>query len=280
MAKTDAKSIVLASDGTTPDKLLELSGSVIENVQKTALSNQFKNTNYSGDIAAGSVLIKRFNTSVVKAEGTARTAQAGDKVKAEPVTVNLDQDKEIVEELHNKDIKKYGIPDLLGRRQNDHRLAMVRTLDRAFFAEAESAGSEVVVDGDDIAEQLESLIVDLEETSNDYVDGVERDLMVLTVKPKVFGKLKNFIDKLPNPNGGGVDANIFHNVQILSNFRQTKDAILMVKGSIGQPVSVTPYDSEKIPAGNGYWVELFFDYGTKAVMPDLIRWASLSEVSA
>ena len=48
------------------------------------------------------------------------------------------------------------------------------------------------------------------------------------------------------------------------------DVIVMVDGAIAQPVMSTPYDAEKINLANAYGVELFYSYGTKSVMPDLI----------
>lgn len=278
MAKQPALGIV--TDGGA-DKLAESYGRVIENVQASALSNQQKNAEYSGDPSTGSVEIKRFTNSESKALGTARTANAGVDVKNVPVTVNLNVDREIVEELKQKDIDLYGVPDLVARREKAHQNSMVRELDRAFFAEAESAGSETVLDeGLTIVEKVEALIQSVETISNDYVDGIDRENLSLDLIPAAYGALENYIDTLPNANG--VDIKTFHNVRIFSNTRQTKDAICMANGSIGQPVSVTPYVSEKIPFFNGVAVQLYYSYGTKAITPDLIKWATIvsTEVSA
>ena len=49
------------------------------------------------------------------------------------------------------------------------------------------------------------------------------------------------------------------------------DALLMVRGAVAQPVVVNQYgDPEKIQLSNDYAVSLFYDYGTKALTPDLI----------
>ncbi|MPM56778.1 hypothetical protein SDC9_103593 [bioreactor metagenome] len=44
----------------------------------------------------------------------------------------------------------------------------------------------------------------------------------------------------------------------------------MVDGSVAQPVMANPYSAEKIPLSEAYAVSLFFHYGTKCVMDDLI----------
>jgi hypothetical protein len=52
----------------------------------------------------------------------------------------------------------------------------------------------------------------------------------------------------------------------------------MAVGAIAQPVVAQPYVVEPIPLSNAVAIELFYHYGTKAVMPDLIKYASLSAV--
>ena len=50
----------------------------------------------------------------------------------------------------------------------------------------------------------------------------------------------------------------------------------MVRGAVAQPVVVNQYGApEKIPLSNDYAVSLFYDYGTKALTPDLIyKWVT------
>ena len=51
----------------------------------------------------------------------------------------------------------------------------------------------------------------------------------------------------------------------------TTHAIIMVEGAVAQPAVIYPYrEPEKIPLSNDYGVSMFFDYGTKALTPDLI----------
>jgi hypothetical protein len=279
MAKQDALSIYL-SDGTTEDKLIESYAETIDMVQKRAISAQIKNVNLSGDPESGSVEVRRLETAASQAYGTARTAGAGDKVKNNGVTINLDQDKEIVEEVEWKDIQMYGVDGILAKRRRNHQMAMVRELDTAFFTEAVSAGTEVTVTGSTIVAKVEDLILELETVSNDNVDGIDRDMIVLTVKPEVYADLRTYIDTLPNPVDGGVDVETFHGVRIFSNNRQSQEAIAMVEGAIAQPVTAKPYEAERIPLSNAVAIELFYSYGTQAVMSDLIMYADFDVISA
>lgn len=268
MARQDALSIYVSD--TVKDKLAETYGEVIDAVQKGAVSEQIKNKNYSGDPSTGSVEIDRFKNATVNNLGTARTAGAGDKLKnTGKVTVNVDTDKEIVEEIAKKDIKLHGLDGMAQRRKGNHIKRMIAYLDTQFFAKAEEEGTAVTnISETSIEEILEALIQNVETTQNDWVDGVDRDMIVLTVKPRVFGKLRNYIDKVDGTNGPD---NLFHGVRIFSNHRQTKDAICMIDGAVAQLVTTDEYDAEKIPLSNDIALELFFSKGTKAVMPDLIK---------
>lgn len=272
MARQDALNIYISD--VEKDKLAETYGEVIEAVQKGAISEQIKNKNYSGDPTTGSVEISRFSNAKVNDKGTARTNGKGDKLKnSGKVTINVDTDKEIVEEFTKKDLKLHGVSGIAEKRKNNHIKRMIAYLDTQFFAKAEEEGTllTIPVEITALAEKLEALIQSVETTVNDWVDGVDRDMLVLTVTPAVYGKLANYIDSVPN-SINGLNDEIFHKVRIYSNHRQTKDAICMIDGAVGQLVTTDEYDAEKIPLSNDYGLELFFSKGTKAVMPDLIKY--------
>ena len=272
MARTDALSIYL--DQSNKDKLAETYGEVIEAIQKGAISEQIKNKNYSGDPASGSVEIDRFKNAEIKNYGTARTAGNGEYLKnTGKVTVNVDTDKEIVEEIENKDIQLYGIAGMAEKRKVNHEKRVIAYLDNEFFATAEAEGSAVTPTGSTIQEQVEELIQSVETTVNDWVDGVDRDMLVITATPAVYGQLLNYIDSVPNSITGLTD-NLFHKVRIFSNHRQTKSLICMIDGAVAQPVVTDEYDAERIPLTNAVALELFFSKGTKAVMPDLIKYVA------
>lgn len=276
MGRQNALSIYI--DDSTADKLAETYGKVLEAVQKGAISEQIKNKEYSGDPVTGSVEIDRFKNATVNDLGTARTNGTGDKLKnTGKVTVNVDTDKEIVEEIAKKDIKLYGIDGMAEKRKVNHIKKMISYLDNRFFAKAEEEGTSIVVDANlTIVEKLEKLIQSVETTSNDWVDGVDRDMLVLTVTPAVYGELENYIDSVPNSLTGLKD-DMFHKVRIFSNHRQTKDALCMINGAIAQLVVTDQYDAEKIPLSNDIGLELFFSVGTKAIMPDLIKYFGTSQ---
>lgn len=105
MARIESLNVLTEDAGK--EYLSELYGKVIENVNKQLVSTNMKNTDLSGNPEAGSVEAKRFVNASSKDYGTARTAGKGDAVKAKPVTVAIDQDKEIVEELEQKDVSLY-----------------------------------------------------------------------------------------------------------------------------------------------------------------------------
>lgn len=277
--KQDALNIFL-TDGTTEDKLVEAYAEIIDMIQKGAISTQIKNINLSGDPQSGSVVVRRLQTSASAEYGTARTASKGDLIKNNGVTINIDQDKEIVEEVQFKDIKLYGIDGILAKRQLNHKLAFIRELDTAFFTEAEAEGSSVSPTGETIVAKLEDLIVALEIVENNNVDGVDRSMISVSLLPRVYSALRTYIDTLPNPRKGGVDLATFHGVRVFSNHRQTSEAVAMVDGAIAQPVTSKPYQAEKIPFSNAVAVELFYSYGTEAVMPDLIMYADFEVISA
>lgn len=272
MARQDALNIYI--NDTEKDKLAETYGEVIEAVQKGAISEQIKNKNYSGEPSTGSVEIDRFKNATINDLGTARAGGKGDELKnTGKVTINVDTDKEIVEELAKKDVRLHGLSSMAERRKGNHTKRMIAYLDKEFFACAEKEGTALTptADAKTLAEKLEELIVDVETTQNDWVDGVDRDMLVMTLNPTSYSKLENYMDTVVN-SLTGLTEEYFHNVRIFSNHRQTKAAICMIDGAVGQLVVTDEYDAEKIPLSNSIALELFFSKGTKAVMPDLIKY--------
>lgn len=285
MARTKAISLLSGTD--TPADLAEVYGLVIDNVQKSTLSTALKSQQYTGNPAAGSVEFKRFVNSESKDYGTARTAGKGDKVKAPPTTVNLSQHKEIVEEVAKFDLDTFGVARLMQRRADNHVSSMAATLDRSFFSEAAENGTDFTPKSGVTAIQTiaEAMIQTLETVKNDYVDGVDRSLMDLVLTPEKYGELRTFLDTQSNPNvdTAGEEFGMYHGVRVYSCTRlpvvtdttaktkTTTNAVLMVRGAVAQPVVSDQYGApEKIPLSNDYAISLFYDYGTKALTPDLI----------
>ena len=289
MART--KAISLIQSGSTKVDLAELSGLVIENIQKEALSSGLKSQSYTGNPAAGSVEYKRFKNSASQAYGTARTAGKGTALTIPPTVVNLDTHREIVEEAAKFDLDSFGVGNIMARRADNHVDTVAAELDAAFFAQAKSEGTAFTTSLTDIEEVAETLIQTLETVKNDYVRGVPRNMIRLVLDPVYYGKLRSYLDKgvnNANVDTAAEDFAVFHGVRVYSSVNlpvtsaenssdsgktdtTTTHMIAMIEGALAQPAVIYPYrEPEKIPLSNDYGISMFFDYGTKALTPDLI----------
>lgn len=272
MARIESLNILLEDSGK--DFLAELYGKVIENVNKQLISAKMKNTDLSGNPQAGTVEAKRFANASSKEYGSARTAGKGDTITSKPVTVAIDKDREIVEELEQKDISLYGVDGIMTKRANNHVQRMASELDSAFFKEAVDAGTKITPAATTVQEELEEAIQTLETVKNDFVDGVPRSMINLVCAPAYYGKIRNYLDTVSRPNIDSTQESFrtFHGVRAESTVHLPDgvDYLVMADGSVAQPVMSDTYTAEKIPLSNAYGVELFYHYGTKAVTPDLI----------
>ncbi|MCL2547100.1 MAG: hypothetical protein FWE06_07925 [Oscillospiraceae bacterium] len=272
MSRVESLSILLDTAGS--DYLAELYGTVIDTVQKSTISSILKNKDLSGDPASGSVEAKRFANAKSEAYGTARAGGRGVSVTARPVVVLLDKDREIVEEIEEKDTLFYGVDGLLENRSLNHRKTMVRELERAFFAEAAEHATEVSSAFADIDAQLEQLIQTIENTRNDFVDGVDRDMISIVLDTATYGRLRNMLDTVYSANidVGTPECGVFHGVKVFSSVYLPSGVqmLAMVDGSVAMPVLPRQYTAEKVPLSEAFAVSLFYYYGVAAVMPDLI----------
>lgn len=273
MARQNALSIT--TNGTTKDQLAELTNQVIDNLFASAVSVRLKNNIYSGDPTTGSVEFKRFKNGVSQAYGTARAAGAGNPLIADKSTLNIDTDREIVEEIEGKDVKLYGVPALLAKRAVNHDRVMAAELDRAFFAALEAEGSAHTFTATDVEDKFEELVQLVETTKDDYVDGVDRSMIYVSVKPAVYGQLKNFLNTLNDRGSEDREIKGINGVEVVSNNRQTADWIVATYETAAQPVVVDQYVDEKINLSNSHAVELFYHYGTKVINPNLVHVAGL-----
>ena len=150
--------------------------------------------------------------------------------------------------------------------------AMVRELERAFFTEANTQGTAyTAAAGATIAEAIEGLIQSVETVDNDYVDGVERDMIAVVCKPSVYGQLRTYFDAVSH-DGNSESFGTFHGVKVFSSVYLPDGcaAIAMAEGAIAQPVLPTVAAAERIPLSNAIGFGIFYSYGTKAVAADLI----------
>lgn len=270
---------IYSDNAETKAKLAEIKGQIIEAVIKGTVSTKIKNTFGIGNPSAGSVTYDRLKNAVSKEYGTARGAGKGEPVRnTGRVINNIDDRQEIVEEYDNTDIKQFGIANLITRRKNSQASSLARYLDTSFFAEAVKSGTEIqsLTSAMPIEEVLEKVIQTVETVKNDWVDGVDRSEIVLTVTPAIYGKLANYLNKVKNEITGEVDVLFNGQVRIFSNHRQTKAIIAMHEGAIAQDVNVFDFDPQKVPFSNSVEASLFFAQGTKAVEPDLVFYADLA----
>lgn len=281
MARIDSLSIQLQTDASAKDKLAEEYGKVIENLQKSTISSVLKNNDLSGDPASGTVEAKRFANATAEDYGTARGNGYADKIKALPVVVPLNVNKEFIEEVEEKDLRTYGVSGLIERRTANQAGAMKRLLERAFFNEAKTSGSALTLTATSATEKLEEAIQSIETTSNDFVDGVERDLINVIATPAFYGQVRNALDT--GVNNSNVTTAVgefgqFHGVDVYSSVYLPAgvDFIIMVKGSIAQPVLPSIYNPAKIELSDATAFGMFLYYGTKAVTPELIKYAATS----
>lgn len=269
MARTNAYSIFQDKSKITPDLLKEVYGGLIESIQKGALSVQLKNQRLSGNPAAGSVEVQRYINSASKAYGTARGNGEGDQIINQgKVTINLDTRREIVEELTINDVQQNTVDGLVASRTANHADTVIRELDYAFFTVAENAATPITPDATEVKGIIEEVIQTIEGTKNDYVDGVDRSLIALSLTPAFYGEIRTELDIIEGSRGESFVT--YHGVRVYSNVRQTADVVGMVIGSVAQPVALFEYAPDRIPLSNDMALNLFFQYGTKAVTPDLI----------
>ncbi len=274
MART--KAISLIQTGATKVDLAELSGLVIGNIQKDTLASGLKSQSYTGNPASGSAEYKRFKNSVSQDYGTARAAGKGSAITVPPTTVNLNTHKEIVEEAAKFDLDTFGVGNIMARRADNHVDTVAAEFDTAFFQCAVDEGTSFSTAETDVEAIVEAFIQTLETVKNDYVRGVPRNIMRLVCDPSFYGKIRNYLDKNvhnANVDSAAEDFATFHGVRCYSSVfvPSGTNAIIMIDGAIAQPAVIYPYkEPEKIPLSNDYGVSMFYDYGTKALTPDLI----------
>jgi hypothetical protein len=262
---------IMLADGETKDKLKEVLNGVIENVRARAISEQIKAKNGSGTPEGGVIEYKRFANAKLQDKGTARAAGKGNAVKAKPVKVVIDDDKEIVEELQGKDIKLYGIAGMAERRKVNHESQIVSYLDREFFKEVEK-GTKVEAK-ESVQDTIDALLTEARTLKNDYIDGIESELLVICVDSKYRKAMKKILDDMPNgtsPQDAAIG--MYDSVRVYESIRMPEGirAVVMMDGAIAQPFYVSEYGAEKVPFDDAVALEDFLYKGTQALMEDTI----------
>ena len=296
MAMTDALSIYL-ENGTTKAYLKNVISGIFENYQKESISARLKSKNANLSKPAGSYEFKRFANSTVKDYGTARAAGKGDKIIAPPITVNLNKNKEIVEEINFFDadgsFTDEGFKAMVERRKTNFELSLTDFLDMDFFATAKTDGTAAtelgVTDIDStksFKRQIETLIGKFEKTGkngteNKYVRGIDRRYMALVLDSSLYGLVKDELNDCRNFSQTVADEKFtgINGVACFSsvNLPEGGDYELMTMDSIAQPVLPSGFEFEKIQLSIEYAMEMFFRYGCKVLAPELVLHGKLAE---
>lgn len=282
MARIDSLSILSTTGGY--DDLAERYGQVIENVQAGTISSAIKNMDLSGDPTTGTVEAKRFVNIDSNAYGTARSGHAGQEGTATPVVVAINTDRELIEEVEDKDIRFYGVDNYINRKMAMHTAAMIRELERKFFRVASESGTVVTLASSTALDKFEELVQKCTTLQNDYIDGVPREMVTVITSEAIFGTLRNYM------NTSVQNTNVDSSVKELGTINGAKiassvylpagaDWLVMIDGAVAQPVTTTLDEAGKIPLSNAYHFGLFYSYGTAAVMPDAIFIVNGSDLS-
>lgn len=274
MARQGALNIADYTNQQTMDNLAEILDGVIENIQVSAVSEALKNRNGSGDPTSGSVEYKRFVNAQLKDKGTARTAGKGDKVIAKPVIINIDDDKEIVEELQAKDVKLYGIDGMAEKRKGNFKKRVEAYLDRKFFTGCKTAGTQFTRGSlTEVKDIIDAMIVKAKETQSDFIDGIDAEDLALVVNGTYRKALKNDLDELPNgtaPSNGRIG--MYDSLEVYESNRLPEgvNCFVMLKGAYALPNYITDYTPEKVPFDDAIALENFIYSGAGALNPEAI----------
>ena len=277
---TRIESLNVLLDGSDSGKMLlkEAYDGVIANVQKNTVSSRIKNTDLSGDPDSGTVEAKRFANASSQDYGTARTAGKGNAVKGKTVTIAIDQNKEFIEEIEEKDIRLLGVDGLIAKRSANHANRMAAELDQKFFEVGKTEGTQFkpAAAVTDIQAIVEAAILQMEKLKNNYIDGLDRSMLSITFDPDTYSAMRMYLDTVVNTNVDTTteEFNMYHGVKCFSSNRLPAGVKfeIMMDESIAQPVKAVPYTAERIPLSEAVAVEMFYYYGTKAVTPDTIFW--------
>lgn len=277
MPRIDALSIKLQGQEGN-DKLAEEYGKVINNVMANTLSTRLKNQDLSGQPTAGTVEAKRFVNVSGNSYGTARSAGQGQKIKATPVVIAINDDTEYLSEVEEKDIMMYGVGGLIERRMAEHQRGLEAELEDKFFAEAVSEGTSFTPSAGNTAieDEIEEAIQTIEKTKNAYVRGVPRNMINVVMSNEYYGKLRNKINSISNSNGLGQVKNYeegtFNNTKVFSSvfLPEGINYIVMIDGAVAQPIRTSEYAPKKVELSDATAFGFFAYKGTKAVTPDLI----------
>lgn len=272
-SRLGALSIELLGD-EAKDKLAEEYGKVIENISTGTVAGLYANKDLSGDPTSGSVEAKRFANIKGKEYGTARKGGEAQKIKAQNVPVQIDDDMEYLEEVEEKDIQMYGVGGLIERRTSNHQMVMGIDNDVKFFKAMADEGTEFSCTETKINEIVSLAIATMQGMKNEFVNGVPLQMIKVAFSTTYYNKFRNYLDEATNSN---IDTSIgeagkFHGVDVFSsvNMPAGYDFIVFVDGAVAQPKHPVIYNPAQIGLSKAIGFGMFIDMGTKCVTPDLV----------
>lgn len=281
----DSLSILLQENPSAFDTLSESWGAVLDNYEKSTIAGFYKNTALSGNPSNGVVHAKRFANAIIQDYGTARANRAGNEMRALDIPVFINDDKEFMSWVEEKDIAMYGVDGLIEKETSRQESGMRRYYERKFFAVGATDGDIYAPAGADIALKIEDFIQKLETVKNDFVDGVDRAEMVLVLRPSVYGQIRSQLDNASNPNISTAigEFGSFHGVVCHSSvyLPDTVDYFIFVNGAIAQPIRQSLYAPNKVEMLDKIAFGMFLYSGTKTLAPDLVfTYGTLGTVTA
>lgn len=267
----------------TKDALNQVLKGVVENIQVGAVSEAIKNKRGSGNPEAGTIQYKRFANAVLKSKGTARLAGKGSPLEDENILINLNDDKEIVEELQNKDVKLLGIPALAERRRANFSKRVIAYLDTKFFATAKGAGTAYAGEQTNVDKILDEMIVTAKTTQSVYIDGIDAEDLVIVLDAQWRKDMKNKLDALPNgtdPRNGLIGRYDSIDVHESNRLGSGVHAFVMLKESVAEPWFLSEYQAEKVPFDDAIALENFLYCGAGALNPEAIYYYAEATTTA
>ena len=165
------------------------------------------------------------------------------------------------------------------RRKTNHSSAMIRYLDREFFKKVKE-GTKITAKNT-VKETIDALLLQARTLQNDFIDGIESDLLVIVVDSTYRRALKDILDDLPKGTDPKDQAiGMYDGVRVYESIRLPDEtnnnvhtkvrATVMMDGAIAQPFYTSEYGAEKIQFDDAVALEDFLYKGTKALMPDTI----------
>ena len=261
------------------DLAVEYAG-IMENVAANTISGQWKNTVLSGDPKGGLVIAHRFVNAKTEKYGKARQDGHAAKLRGKTVPVPIDIDRELYEEVEEKDVLLSGVEGLIESRLRSQEGAIKRENERLFFEVACLGGTAITFTGSTAVEKLGEIVRSIETTNNEYVDGVDRVFIKVALDTATYEAVHTYLDPMKDPSGREFFA--YHGVEVkpstylpsgvthVALFKDYESGL----GSVALPMVVTDVqDVTKVQNSAAYSFGGAHSKGCKAVMPDLIKYA-------